>query len=376
MRKLFAIFGIISLATFFLYLSFPSNLSYAQTTQYGCSIRAPQSIALYSEPIVTVVTTGQVPSTASTVLLEVIINNLVHEPPLRKNYEGEETVFRVNKSITSNISSTSTIRFAAEILGSNGAILLFCAGSSSSVVILSSSKITQSLPSSEIYEDTPVQFTIRLTSTEDVFDPNATYTIISWKTTGNQPFSYNPNSPPDTYQTETAKPIDTQTMNISFRPILQGHWRYAVYPPSNDQDVQPIYQHSYTVEPPLNAKNTFLCAQWADLKGNSISKEQALDREDIKCTTINTAIGPINTEPQAFVRSIFSIILGLAGGIALLLIMFAGYKMMSSQGNAEQITAARDQFTSAIIGLLFIIFSFVILQIIGVEILRIPGFQP
>lgn len=100
-----------------------------------------------------------------------------------------------------------------------------------------------------------------------------------------------------------------------------------------------------------------------------------LDNKD-RCLEVITAIGPISTEPQAFVRSVFSIVLGLAGGIALLLLMFAGYRMMSSQGNAEQITASREQFTSAIIGLLFIIFSFVILQIIGVEILRIPGFQP
>ena len=98
-----------------------------------------------------------------------------------------------------------------------------------------------------------------------------------------------------------------------------------------------------------------------------------LDSQE-KCLEVITAIGPISTEPQAFVRSIFSIVLGLAGGIALLLIMYSGVKIMSSQGNPEEITAARDQFFSAIIGLVFIIFSFVILQVIGVEVLRIPGF--
>ena len=40
----------------------------------------------------------------------------------------------------------------------------------------------------------------------------------------------------------------------------------------------------------------------------------------------------------------------------------------------DKITAAKEQLTSAIIGLLFIIFSFVILQMLGVDILRIPGF--
>ena len=93
-----------------------------------------------------------------------------------------------------------------------------------------------------------------------------------------------------------------------------------------------------------------------------------------KCTSINTAIGPINTEPQAFVRTIISLVLGIAGGIALLLLIISGYRFMASHGNPEKVTAAKDQLTAAIIGLLFIIFSFVILQVIGVDILRIPGF--
>lgn len=93
------------------------------------------------------------------------------------------------------------------------------------------------------------------------------------------------------------------------------------------------------------------------------------------CEQINSAIGLIDTEPQAFVRRIFSLVLGIAGGVALILIMYSGYKMMLSQGNPEKVQDARQQLTSAIIGLLFIIFSFVILQIIGVDLLKIPGFK-
>jgi len=47
---------------------------------------------------------------------------------------------------------------------------------------------------------------------------------------------------------------------------------------------------------------------------------------------------------------------------------------MTSQGSPEAVKSATEQLTSAIIGLLFIILSFVILQIIGVNILHIPGF--
>ena len=95
-----------------------------------------------------------------------------------------------------------------------------------------------------------------------------------------------------------------------------------------------------------------------------------------KCVAIQTGIGEISTEPQGFVKRIFSLVLGLAGGIALILIIISGYRIMASQGNPEALAAGRQQLVGAIVGLLFIIFSFVILQIIGVDILHIPGFKP
>ena len=102
--------------------------------------------------------------------------------------------------------------------------------------------------------------------------------------------------------------------------------------------------------------------------------DPCLRKVDDKCVAVDTAIGEISTEPTIFVKSIYSIVLGLSGGIALVLIIIAGYKFMASQGNPEAIKSATERLTSAVIGLLFIIFAFVILQIIGVDILRIPGF--
>jgi hypothetical protein len=89
----------------------------------------------------------------------------------------------------------------------------------------------------------------------------------------------------------------------------------------------------------------------------------------------HTAIGDINTSPGELVKSLMGVILSLAGGIALLLIIISGYRMMVSQGNPEQIKNAREQLTAAVIGLLFVIFSLVILQVIGVNILGLPGFK-
>lgn len=114
-----------------------------------------------------------------------------------------------------------------------------------------------------------------------------------------------------------------------------------------------------------------VCSNGLDGKGNSTSDPKKIE----KCLEINTAVGPISTEPQAFVQFVFSFVLGLAGGIALILIIISGYQFMVSQGNPEAVKAATERLTSAVIGLLFIILSFVLLQIIGVDILRIPGFS-
>ena len=106
---------------------------------------------------------------------------------------------------------------------------------------------------------------------------------------------------------------------------------------------------------------------------NRIDKCSPVNNNDLYFVC-NTAIGPISTNPTEFIKRIFSFILGIAGGIALLLIIFSGYKFMTSQGNPEKIQGARETMTSAIVGLLFIIFSMLILQLIGVDILKIPGF--
>jgi len=85
--------------------------------------------------------------------------------------------------------------------------------------------------------------------------------------------------------------------------------------------------------------------------------------------TINTAFGPFDTSPGGFVSKLFSIILSIAGIGALMLLIYGGYQYGLSQGNQEKAQQAKEVITSAIAGLLFIIFSTVILKIIGVDVL-------
>lgn len=73
-------------------------------------------------------------------------------------------------------------------------------------------------------------------------------------------------------------------------------------------------------------------------------------------------------------KTILGFGVGLAGIIALLCIIYASFRLQTSSGNPESIKKAQELLTSCIIGLMLIIFSVFILRLIGVDILRIPGF--
>lgn len=88
-----------------------------------------------------------------------------------------------------------------------------------------------------------------------------------------------------------------------------------------------------------------------------------------------TAIGCIPTNPTDFIAYLLQFAIGIAGGIAFLLILFGGFQMMTSAGNPERLNSGKELVGSAITGLLLIVFSIVLLKIIGVDILGIPGFR-
>lgn len=101
----------------------------------------------------------------------------------------------------------------------------------------------------------------------------------------------------------------------------------------------------------------------------------ALDKDTGMCTAFDVALlGRIQLEPLPFIKSVYTIVLSIAGLAAVVIIIRAGYKLMYSRGDKEMVADARSHITSAVIGLLFIIFAYVILSVIGVDILKIPGF--
>lgn len=87
-----------------------------------------------------------------------------------------------------------------------------------------------------------------------------------------------------------------------------------------------------------------------------------------------TAIGCIKKEPEEIVGKLIRLGLGIGGGVALLMILSAGFMLTVSQGNPQKTGQAKEMVTAAVTGLLFIIFSVTILQFIGFSVLKIPGF--
>ena len=115
-----------------------------------------------------------------------------------------------------------------------------------------------------------------------------------------------------------------------------------------------------------------LCAQIADPE----AQQKCIDcagGEDGEAG-VWTAIGCINRQPEAIVGKLIRLGLSMGGGIALLMILSAGFMLTVSQGNPQKAGQAKEMMTAAVTGLLFIIFSVTILQFIGFSILKIPGF--
>jgi len=98
----------------------------------------------------------------------------------------------------------------------------------------------------------------------------------------------------------------------------------------------------------------------------------------LNCSSQNgmwTGLGCLSLDINTLITSfVLSTGIGLGGGFALLCIIYAAFMMQSSQGNPEKLKKAQEMITSCIMGLMLIIFSVFIMKLIGVNILKIPGF--
>lgn len=90
---------------------------------------------------------------------------------------------------------------------------------------------------------------------------------------------------------------------------------------------------------------------------------------------VPTALGDIPTDPTDFVAWVLARAIGIGGGLAFALMLFGAYQLITSAGDPKKVQEGKEKITSALSGLLFIIFSLFLLKLIGVDILEIPGFE-
>lgn len=90
--------------------------------------------------------------------------------------------------------------------------------------------------------------------------------------------------------------------------------------------------------------------------------------------TCQTALGDISTSIKSLTASIMNIAFGLAGGLALILMVIGSIRVLASSGDQQRLNGGREMIIAAAAGLLFLIFAVLILRFIGFQIFSgVPG---
>lgn len=157
------------------------------------------------------------------------------------------------------------------------------------------------------------------------------------------------------------KPIGSQIVTVVVRK------KGAAWPTATicDAEIELTHEDTYIIPDPPDYK---LCDQ--------VMGPQAKE-SCISCIDQNgiwTAVGCIPTDSVPMLQTLIRIGLLIAGGFTLLIILAGAFMLSISQGDPKKTSEAKEMITSAIIGLIFIIFSVAVLEFIGAQILQIPRF--
>lgn len=89
---------------------------------------------------------------------------------------------------------------------------------------------------------------------------------------------------------------------------------------------------------------------------------------------LDTAIGcvPIN-DINALVVFFLQWLIGISGGIGLILIIFGSFTIITASGNPDKVHLGQQIITSAVAGIVFLIFSIFILHFFGVTVFHFLG---
>ncbi len=87
-----------------------------------------------------------------------------------------------------------------------------------------------------------------------------------------------------------------------------------------------------------------------------------------------TVFGCLPHSPSAFAAFVLRFSLGIGGGVAFLVMVWGSFYLLTSAGNPGRINQGKKIIFYAGLGILVIIFSIFIFQLVGVQILGIPEF--
>ena len=93
----------------------------------------------------------------------------------------------------------------------------------------------------------------------------------------------------------------------------------------------------------------------------------------VKITPTEGSRGDVNEVAGNFAKKFLNFGIGIAGGIAFLLMVFGAYRLIFAGGNPDSIQQGREIITAAIAGLLVIIFAVFILSFLGYTVLGIDA---
>lgn len=79
--------------------------------------------------------------------------------------------------------------------------------------------------------------------------------------------------------------------------------------------------------------------------------------------------------PAGFMSTFYGVALSILGVISLLYLIYGAYIVMLSQGNPQEVKRGKSYIFYAVFGLAVGILGFVIVEVIFVDLLKIPGFE-
>jgi hypothetical protein len=124
------------------------------------------------------------------------------------------------------------------------------------------------------------------------------------------------------------------------------------------------------------------CSQWCGLpEVFCVANDPSQRTSNTASGRFATAIGCLKTlldgsNPNftELATLFLTIGIGVGGGIALILIFYAGFLIMTSSGNPEKLKAGKELMGAAITGISMILLSGFILRFVGIEILGLDRF--